>query len=437
VPRHLPLVLVVASAAAAVPGTAAAQPWNPATSVGPAAGNVRTVLTSTSGATLIVARRGSRTILQPVGPLGVPGRTRRLRSVLDVAAYGNRTVVLHRSAGRRRVSVSIGSFDGRLGRPRTIHRGRPASARLAVGPGGQVLVGVGVGGRGSGYRAERMRLVWSMAAARRTWRSTTLARRGELLAAAVDDRSNAVLLIQRRVGSSFRLQSGHLNLRLRRKIVGTRTLARTRDARVDGVAATGRSRTAVLAWGSQDAGRPSRPYVVAAAVRTQGKRYFRRPSVLDTGTAGLRPVAPPVAAINGNGNVTVAWSQTVAPGVSMPRAATAYLRTTRVFPRFRPEGNLLATGYVRDAVAFGFTTFVSIAGSSAPYTPGAAAPPTTSGVLARWSGQPFSAFEPIGSQEPLDLVAPAITVGPGGFRAAWKGGTGSSRALRFSARPLG
>jgi hypothetical protein len=437
VPRRLPPVLAVALAAVTLPGTAVAQPWNPPTSIGPAAGQVRRVLTGDSGATLIVSRRGSRTTLQAVGPLGVPGRRRRLRTILDVGVYGNRTVVLHRSSGRRRIAVSIGRLDGRLGRPRTIHRGRPANARLAVGADGQVLVAIGVGGRGSGYRAERTRLTWSLAAARRRWRSRALRGRGELLAAAIDGRSNAVLLMQRRDGRAFRIQSGRLALRSGDGWRIWRTLDRTRDARVEGVAATGGFRWAVLAWGSQDAGRTSRPYVVHAAFRRRSGPFFGPATLLDAGAVSRRPAAAPVAAVTRGGYATVAWSQTVAPGVSVPRAATAMLARGAGRSAVRPEGDLLPTGYVRDAVTTGPTTLVSVAGSFAPYVPGAPAPTTSSGVLPRQAGQRFGPFEPIGTQGALDLTAPALAGGPGGFRAAWSGAAGPARALRFSARPLG
>jgi hypothetical protein len=425
------LAAAFAAVLASIPTSpSVAAPWSPPASVGPPDTELHTLVTGTSGSTIAAGYGAEGDDLQPIGPTGVPGRLRATRTGRGVGVYGDRAVILHRSDDFRRVTVSFGDLGARsLGRERTLHRGRPVDPTLAVGPRGHVLVALGVDGprAGDDFAGERVRLTWSAARATRRWRTRTLPGRTEVLAVGVDRAGTAVLLLQRPTPAGYGYRVVARTLALGSGRLGPeRTLDRTTRDDLTGTVAINDGGDAVLAWGAQDGGEQAdRPFVVRAAVRRRGSTRFGRGQTLDAGGAAERPGPGPVAAVDDAGNALVGWTQALGGERSVPRAATATAGR-----RFGRRRNLLATGYVGDAVSWRDTAVLSVAG----YAPRGSAP--VGGVVTRRAAGALGAVEPLPTTGPEDVDAALLTAGPTGLRAVWDGSGPDGPALRFSLRAL-
>lgn len=446
--------LPLAATAAAVPLAAAAlflvapatsaAPWTPPVTVGPAGMELYGAVSGASGT--LAAGYGVRggTDLVPVTPAGRGGRTRRAGTVIGVGAFADRAVFLRSSDGGRRVGLSVGDLGaGSLGHERVLHRGSSADASLAVGPGGQTLVALGVDGDeedGDELQNERVRLTWSTDRRRRRWRSLPLPGRTDVLDMAVDARGTAILLLQRGQADETPVTARTLDLR-RGRLGPERTLDRPNRDWLWGSIATDATGRAVLAWGAQDGGEEAdRRMVVKAAFRRRGTDRFGAAQTLDPGGAIERTAGGPYAAMDGAGNATVAWSQTIddpadpAGGEtqSVPRASTAV--ADRPFGRFR---TLLPQGTVGDAAATATTTLVAVTADARPAAEGGgASTPGVSGVLVREGAAELGTFEPVTGADPRDAEPLELTAGPAGFRAFWvRAGRGGR--LRSAARPTG
>ncbi|MDO9410554.1 hypothetical protein [Patulibacter sp.] len=448
-PRSAVGARALVALAAAVPlglalaGPAAADaPWSAPRTVGPGV-ELDRVVVGTGGASLAFGYGGAPQLL-PVAADGTPGRVRRVPNVSALGAYGNRAVLL-RTAGRRGPEgVSFADLGARsLGPLHRVARAGEGAEGLAVGRGGHALVVLGSGGRTEDESPEplasRLRLSWSTPGRRPRPSSLALAGRADLLAAAVDRRGAATLLLERVTATGDRVVLARtVDLRTRR-LGPERRLDRTALDTINGSVAVDDRGGAVLAWGMQDGGEEAdRPYVVRGAFRRRGTTAFTRAATLDPGGTRERPGGVPQTAMDDDGRATVAWTQATGElgGPTSPRAAVA-TRTAR----FGPTTELLPEGYVSDVAVRGDTTVVALTGSALPFDPVAesidAPPPTVAGVVVRRGAGPLGAVEPVASAIPGDRGALLLGAGAAGFRAVWEGARAAGRdALRWAARPL-
>jgi hypothetical protein len=444
VPRRAPTGALAALALPALvlafPASAPADaPWSVPRSVGPSNLELGHVVVGRRGASLTYGYGGVPELV-PVSADGTPGRVRRVPNVRDVEAYADRAVFLRSATRDRPEGLSFGDLGARsLGPLHPVTRRGETVDLMTVGARGDVLAAAATGSGGeSAFDAARFRyrLVWSGPGRRARPSSRALPGRAELLAAAVDARGSAVLLLQRPTTTGDFLVTAR-TLRLRSGRLGPeRRLDRTKLDRIDGSVAVDDDGGAVLAWGMQDGGEEAdRRYVVRAAFRRRSTTAFTPAVTLDPGGEVERPGFGPRAAMDQGGRSTVAWTQAAGElgGPTLPRAAVA-TRTAR----FGPVAQLLPEGYVSDVATAGDTTLVAVTGSAgAPADPstGLAAAPTVAGVLTRRGAAPLGPIEPVATPAPGDLSALSVAGGAAGFRAVWDGAGADGRgALRWASR---
>ncbi len=439
--RRIAVVLTAVPLGLALTGPARADPpWSTPRTVGPGGFELQRLVVGTHGASLTYGY-GRTPVLVPVAADGAPGRTRNAAQVRDVGGYGDRVVYLRSPTRAGTPGVSFGDLGARsLGALHRVARAGEDAEDLTVGPGGHVLVPLssGVSDEEESYlvAAARYRFTWSAPGRRSRWSSVALPGRAGLLAAAIDRRGDAVLLLQRATTRGYLVTARTLRLRTGR-LGPERTLDRTTRDSIDGSVAVDDHGGAVLAWGMQDGGEEAdHPYVVRAAFRRRGTTAFTRATTLDPGGTRERPGGRPYAAMDASGRATVAWTQAIGEldGPTSPRLAVA----TRA-ARFGPRTELLPEGYVSGLAVHDGTTVVAVTGSAVPFAPTTnsldAPPPTVAGVAVRRGAGSFGPIEPVATPTPRDRGGLLVGGSSVGFRAVWNGARSADRdALRWASR---
>jgi len=190
----------------------------------------------------------------------------------------------------------------------------------------------------------------------------------------------------------------------------------------------------VVAWGTQDRGEEANsPWIVRAAVRDGGRHVFHSARQLESSEGIERPAGQVVAAIGGDGAVTVAWSGIT--GASFPhlypaRAAMAAAGNFRFGGAQTLAPNAAVGDVATDAAATTYVVWATL--------PQIGSNQTTDQVFAslRPAGEPsFTALEELGPAERATLPRAAVDPVSGRPAVVWvsrpQGGT---QLLRFAAR---